>query len=56
VPAGSYDLYVVLHERPATPPAPAAAAAAAGTAGKTSVLKQSLDVPNYAAGEFGRAA
>ena len=37
VPAGSYDLYVVLHERGAT--------------GKTSVLKQPLDVPNYA-GEF----
>ena len=37
VPAGSYDLYVVLHERPA---------------GKTAVLKQPLDVPNYATGEF----
>ena len=55
VPAGSYDLYIVLHERPAAgaprrrrrprPPAPA-------VAGKTSVLKQPLDVPNYAAGEF----
>ena len=39
VPAGSYDLYVVLHER-------------AATGGKTSVLKQPLDVPNYASGEF----
>jgi hypothetical protein len=42
VPAGSYDLYVVLHER-AAPPA---------SAGKTSILKQPLDVPNYATGEF----
>ena len=41
VPSGSYDLYIVMHER------------AAGTAaGKTSVLKQPLDVPNYANGEF----
>jgi hypothetical protein len=38
VPSGSYDLYIVLHER--------------GTPGATSVLKQPLDVPNYAAGEF----
>ena len=37
MPAGSYDLYIVLHERAAAP------------AGKTSVLKQPLDVPNYAA-------
>ena len=54
VPAGSYDLYIVLHERPAagtTPAAPASAAAPAAT-GKTSVLKQPLDVPNYASGEF----
>ena len=50
VPAGSYDLYIVLHERTA-PPA-AAPAAAPAPAGKTSVLKQPLDVPNYAAGEF----
>lgn len=35
--AGNYDLYIVLHERPA---------------GKTAVLKQPLDVPNYATGEF----
>jgi hypothetical protein len=44
VPAGSYDLYIVLHERGA------AGAPAAGTAagGKTSVLKQPLDVPNFA--------
>ena len=40
VPSGNYDLYVVLHERPAS-----------GT-GKTSVLKQPIDVPNYANGEF----
>jgi hypothetical protein len=46
VPAGSYDLYVVLHER-----APAGAAAPAAPA-KASVLKQPLDVPNYGAGEF----
>jgi hypothetical protein len=50
VPSGSYDLYVVLHERANDPsqgrgvvPTPA---------GKTSVLKQPLDVPNYAGGEF----
>jgi hypothetical protein len=47
VPSGSYDVYIVLHERPA-----ATAAAAAAPAGKTSVLKQPLDVPNYAGGEF----
>jgi hypothetical protein len=46
VPAGSYDLYIVLHERPA----PGAAAPAAPA--KTSVLKQPLDVPNYGNGEF----
>jgi hypothetical protein len=47
---GSYDLYIVLRERPpaGAPPAGGAAAAAA----KTSVLKQPLDVPNYASGEF----
>lgn len=38
VPAGSYDLYVVLHER--------------ATGGKLGVLKQALDVPNYANGEL----
>jgi hypothetical protein len=38
VPSGSYDLYIVLHER--------------GTPGATSVLKQPLDVPNYASGDF----
>ena len=42
VPSGNYDLYVVLHERPASAAAP----------GKTSVLKQPIDVPNYANGEF----
>ncbi len=47
VPSGSYDLYIVLHERPA-----AGAPAAAPAAGKTSVLKQPIDVPNYASGEF----
>lgn len=45
VPSGSYDLYVVLHER-AAPGAPAA------NPGKTSVLKQPLDVPNFSNGEF----
>jgi hypothetical protein len=35
VPAGNYDLYVALQERGPTPP-------------KTAVLKQPLDVPNYA--------
>ena len=38
VPPGSYDLYVVVHER------------AAG--GKMGVLKQPLDVPNFATGEL----
>jgi hypothetical protein len=49
VPAGSYDLYIVLHERSAAaaPAAPAAPGAAPAVAGKTSVLKQPLDVPNY---------
>jgi hypothetical protein len=49
VPAGSYDLYIVLHERAAAGTTPAAGAPAGG---KTSVLKQPLDVPNYANGEF----
>src|SRR5688500_792527 len=51
VPAGSYDLYIVLHERPAAGAAAApgtpAAATPAPAGGKTSVLKQPLDVPNY---------
>ena len=38
VPPGSYDLYIVMHERVPT--------------GKTSVLKQALDVPNYGNGEL----
>ena len=38
---GSYDLYVVLRER-----------GAAGDAPKASVLKQPLEVPNYAGGEL----
>jgi hypothetical protein len=42
VSPGSYDLYVVLHER----------SAGAAAAGKASVLKQPLDVPNYSNGEF----
>jgi hypothetical protein len=41
VPAGSYDLYVVLRER-----------AAAGATPKATVLKQPLEVPNYGNGEF----
>jgi hypothetical protein len=41
VPAGSYDLYLVLHER-----------AAGGATGKTAVLKQPIDVPNYSSGEL----
>jgi len=41
VPAGSYDLYVVMRER-----------GAAGGAPKAAVLKQPLDVPNYTTGEF----
>ena len=56
VPAGNYDLYIVLRERSAAPPAPAAstasAAAAPAAGGKTSVLKHALDVPNYASGEL----
>lgn len=42
VPPGSYDVYMVLKERAAQP----------GAAAKTSVLKQPLDVPNYANGEL----
>lgn len=41
VPAGSYDLYVVLRER-----------AAAGATPRAAVLKQPVDVPNYGTGEF----
>jgi len=41
VPSGSYDLYIVLHER-----------AASGATAKATVLKQPLDVPNYGNGEF----
>ena len=46
VPSGSYDLYIVLHERAAASGSGAAPAAATST-GKTAVLKQPLDVPNY---------
>ena len=52
VPAGNYDLYIVLHERPATAGAAPAASAAPAAGGKTAVLKQPLDVPNYATGEL----
>ena len=54
VPAGSYDLYIVLHERAtaATPAAATTPAPASASTGKTSVLKQPLDVPNFGAGEF----
>jgi hypothetical protein len=38
VPPGSYDLYIVMHER--------------GTAGKSSVLKHALEVPNYVGPEL----
>lgn len=41
VPSGSYDMYVVLRER-----------TAAGGTPKAAVLKQPLDVPNYASGEL----
>ena len=51
VPAGSYDLYIVLHERPAPPVPGTAPGAAPAAAGKTAVLKQPLDVPNYG-GDF----
>lgn len=51
VPAGSYDLYIVLHERVAAAPA-AGGAPPAAQAGKTSVLKQALDVPDYSKGEL----
>jgi len=50
VPSGSYDLYIVLHERVNDPSQGRGVAAAAP--GKTSVLKQPLDVPNYSGGEF----
>jgi hypothetical protein len=39
VPSGSYDLYIVLRERGAA-------------TGKSSVLKQPLDVPSYSSGEL----
>jgi hypothetical protein len=47
VPAGNYDLYIVLHERAAAPAAAPAAGAPPALTGKTAVLKQLLDVPNY---------
>ena len=58
VPAGSYDLYIVLHERavesaqgPAATPG-TAPAAGVPPGGKMSVLKQPLEVPSFGAGEF----
>lgn len=48
VPAGSYDVYVVLHERAADPSqGRGVVPPATSSPGKTSVLKQPLDVPNY---------
>lgn len=53
VPAGSYDVYAVLHERAADPvQGRGAAPTAAPVPGKMSVLKQPLDVPNYASGDL----
>jgi len=45
VPAGSYDVYLSVRERPA-------GSTAADAAVKVYVLKQTLDVPNYWNGEF----
>jgi hypothetical protein len=42
VPPGAYDAYFVIHERGTAPGAP----------GKTTVLKQALDVPNFAGADF----
>jgi hypothetical protein len=42
IPSGGYDLYVVVKER----------SAAGSAAPKAAVLKQPLDVPNYASGEL----
>lgn len=50
VPPGSYDLYVVLHERVNDPSQGRGVVPTAP--GKTAVLKQPLDVPNFASGEF----
>src|SRR4051812_23135002 len=50
VPSGSYDVYVVVHERSNDPSQGRGGVAAAP--GKLTVLKQPLDVPNYASGEF----
>jgi hypothetical protein len=52
VPSGSYDLYIVLHERLAAAAPAAGSGAPAAPAGKMSVLKQPLDVPNYTNGEL----
>ncbi|HXT30647.1 MAG TPA: hypothetical protein VN716_15240 [Vicinamibacterales bacterium] len=53
VPSGSYDVYVVLHERAADPSQGRGVVPPANSStGKTSVLKQPLDVPNYGSGEF----
>ena len=50
VPTGSYDLYIVLHERVNDPSQGRGVVPTAP--GKTSVLKQPLDVPNFSSGEF----
>jgi hypothetical protein len=47
VPSGSYDVYVVVHERTTTGDPAQGRGAAPGAAGKLSVLKQPLDVPNF---------
>ena len=53
VPSGSYDVYVVLHERAADPSqGRGVVPPGSSSPGKTSVLKQPLDVPNYGSGEF----
>ena len=56
VPAGNYDLYIVLHERPARGDGPGGGACLDRGPGRVTArrlsLKQPLDVPNYAVGEF----
>jgi hypothetical protein len=47
VPAGSYDVYVALRERPV-----GGAAEKADTPVKVYVVKQTVDVPNYWSGDF----
>jgi hypothetical protein len=50
VPSGSYDVYIVVHERANDPSQGRGVVPAAP--GKMAVLKQPLDVPNYASGEL----